>query len=79
MSIAGLPPQRPAQPADLLRERVRCFVTKIEASAPTRNLYEATVHYTADHAYGTFYGAFHTADGRSYEIGEVLWVTVADE
>jgi hypothetical protein len=77
--IPGLPPQRPVQPADRLGQKVRCFVTKIEASAPTRNLYESIVHYTADHASGTFYGAFYTADGRAYEIGEVLWVTVNDE
>lgn len=75
----GLPPQRPAHDIDLVGQKVRCFVTKIEAENPSRHLWQAIIHWTADHAYGTYFGAFATSDGRTYELGQVLWVTVADE
>jgi hypothetical protein len=73
----GLPPQRPVQAPDKVGERVRCFVMRIEAEKPTVSRFCATVHYAADHAYeGAPQGSFYTVDGRKYELGQVLWVTI---
>lgn len=74
--LPNIPSGRPVRTNDVTGQRVRCFVTKIEAEAPTRSLWAAIVTYTADHAYGTFHGSFYTMDGRAYSLGDVLWVTV---
>lgn len=73
-----IPPQYRVPEIDSVNGgRVRCFVTGIKTQDQTRNLYAAIVSYRADHAsLSGFEGSFSTTDGRAYELGQVIWVTV---
>lgn len=60
--------------------KVRCFVTNVEVSKPSFNLYASIVRFQADHAERTdFQGSFSVPDGRKYNIGDVIFVTIDTE